>query len=78
MKDFIRLARSKVTTYVALGIAALSQLADHAESLVSSWPTLTAYLPQTQVMTSILHYIVSALGILVVYTRIRRELGTPK
>jgi hypothetical protein len=68
-------ARGKVTTYVALCIAGVAQLAEHAEDLHSSMPSLAQYLPDTPLLTRICHYIVSALGLLVIYTRVRRLLG---
>jgi hypothetical protein len=68
-------ARTKVTTYIALGIAGVAQLAEHAEDLHSSMPSLAQYLPTTPLLNRICHYIVSALGILVIYTRVRRMLG---
>ena len=70
-------ARSKVTTYVALGIAGIAQLAEHAEDLHSAVPSLAQYLPSTPLLTQICHYVLSALGLLVIYTRVRRLLGLP-
>ncbi len=73
--NFLAEAKTKVTTYVALSIAAIAQLAEHAEDMVNSWPQLAGFLPQTKILTSYSHYALSALGILVVYTRVRRLLG---
>jgi len=79
---FWNLAKGKMTTYVALSIAGISQLAEHSEELLSSWPSLKAFLPaHGKYFDQASHYLISALGLLVVYTRIRRLLnppGTPK
>jgi hypothetical protein len=76
LSRFVVLARSKVTTYVALAMAGLSQLADHAESLVSSWPQITAFAPNIAVVQSALHWALTGLSALVIFTRIRRELSS--
>lgn len=68
-------ARTKVTTYVALVIAILSQLPEHAEDLRSAWPDLMSYLPSTTFLQHISHYTLSALGLLVIWTRVRRALS---
>jgi roadblock/LC7 domain-containing protein len=73
--QFYTLAKSKLTTYVALAIAALTLLADRADQLYAAWPQLAAYLPAAPWMVSASHYVVMALGFLVVYTRIRRLLS---
>jgi len=73
--QFFQAAKSKVTTYVALSIAGLSQVAEHAEEAYQQWPGLTTYLPASHYMVTASHYVLSALGLLVIYTRIRRLLG---
>jgi hypothetical protein len=67
-------AKGKVTTWVALGIAGLSQLADHAEELITQAPGLRPFLPAGTTVEHLLHGVLSGLGILVVWTRIRRLL----
>jgi hypothetical protein len=73
-KLFLKEAGGKVTTYVALSIAGIAQLAEHAEDLRNNLPQLMAFLPPLPHLVSISHYIESALGLLVVYTRVRRML----
>jgi len=71
-------AKTKVTTWVALAIAGIAQLAEHAEEIVNEAPALKAYLPATKSLDTAAHYVLSALGLLVIYTRVRRKLhGTP-
>jgi len=78
LKDFYAHAKGKLTTWLALGIAALSQLADHAEELIGQVPSLRPFLPASNVTVEhALHGMLSALGVLVIWTRIRRLLGTP-
>jgi hypothetical protein len=77
LRAFLREARTKATTYVALAIAGVSQLAEHAEDLVNGWPGLKAFLPSSAVLDHISHWTLTALGLLVVYTRVRRLLGIP-
>jgi hypothetical protein len=72
LRAFLREARTKATTYVALAIAGVSQLAEHAEDLVNGWPAMKAFLPSGAVLDHVSHYTLSALGLLVVYTRVRR------
>jgi hypothetical protein len=74
--QFYHEAKSKVTTYVALAIATLAQVAEHAEDAYNSWPQIAGYLPSSHLLVSASHYALSALGILAVYTRVRRLLGT--
>jgi hypothetical protein len=64
-------AKTKVTTYVALAIAGLAQLTEHSQDAYSSWPEIANYLPQS-IAVKTGHYVLSALGLLVVYTRVRR------
>jgi len=68
-------ARNKVTTYVALAIAGLAQLAANAENLLNSIPGLKSFLPAGPILASyITKYIIPGLGFLVVWTRVRRML----
>lgn len=64
-------AKTKVTTYVALAIAGIAQLTQHSEDAYSSWPQIATYLPQS-IAVKTGHYVLTALGLLVVYTRVRR------
>jgi hypothetical protein len=76
IKDFYTLAKGKVTTYLALGVAGTSQLADHAENLVNMAPQLKPYLPTGPHFQQGLHYTLTGLGFMIVWSRIRRELGS--
>ena len=78
LKRFWSEARSKATTYVALGIAGVSTLADRAEDLVNQWPAISAYLPKSKTLDHASHYLIAALGFLVVFTRVRRLLKGPQ
>jgi hypothetical protein len=71
---FYHAAKGKMTTYLALGIAGFSQLADHAEDLRSQWPGLRAYLPAGDWVDHVSHAILSILGALIVWSRVRRLL----
>jgi hypothetical protein len=73
-KLFLKEAVTKVTTYVALAIAAFAQLAEHAEDLHNNWPQLMAFLPASPHIVSISHGADTVLAALVVYTRVRRML----
>jgi hypothetical protein len=73
-KLFIKEAVTKVTTYVALAIAAFAQLAEHAQDLHNNWPQLMALLPPTPYIVSLSHAVDTVLAVLVVYTRVRRML----
>lgn len=76
LKDFYVHAKGKLTTWLALGIAALSQLADHAEELIGQAPSLRPFLPASNVTVEhVLHGALSGLGLLVVWTRVRRLLN---
>lgn len=75
LKDFYAHARGKLTTWLALGIAGLSQLADHAEEIVAQAPSLRTFLPASNVtLEHVLHGVMTLLGVLVVWSRIRRLL----
>jgi hypothetical protein len=85
MKNFItwfvsvlQHAKSKVTTYFALGVAGVSQVSEHAEELHSTWPDLMRFLPPSKMLVSITHYVLTVLGFVIVFTRVRRLVGTPK
>lgn len=65
-------ARTKVTTYVAIAIAGIAQVADHAEELQAQWPSIAAYLPKGRAIDMAAHWTITGLGFLVVYTRVRR------
>lgn len=72
-------AKSKVTTYLALGVAALSQAADHAQELHDSFSgDLQKYLPSGPLVAKGLHYLLSALGFLIIWSRVRRFIAAPK
>jgi hypothetical protein len=60
-------ARSKVTTYVGLFIASAGEIRN-------SWPDLTSNLPTWPWLTWIENHTFVALGLLVIYTRVRRAL----
>jgi integral membrane sensor domain MASE1 len=72
LKLFFKEAATKVTTYVALAIAGLEQVADHAQDLLNALPDLKAFLPAGPIIATALHGVVSFLGLLVIYTRVRR------
>jgi hypothetical protein len=74
--SFYQHAKTKLTTYLALGIAALAQLAQHADEAYTQWPTLMTFLPQSHVIVTACHYIATGLGLLVVYARVRRLIGS--
>lgn len=67
-------AKGKLTTWLALGIAGFSQLADHAEELRNEWPALRTYLPSVPWIDHVSHGILSALGVVIVWSRVRRLL----
>ena len=71
-------ARGKVTTYVALAIAGVSQLAEHSEDLLQQWPTVASYLPKAHTIDTASHWVLSALGVLAAVTRVRRAVWPPK
>jgi hypothetical protein len=74
LTEFYQHAKGKLTTWLALGITGLSQLADHAEELVTQAPTLKPFLPSGAIVEHALHAVLSVLGVLVVWSRIRRLL----
>lgn len=78
MLDYIKAiyteAKTKVTTYVALGIAAAAQVADRSEDIYNSFPALRGFLPQSKHIDSAAHWAITVLGFLVVWTRVRRML----
>lgn len=71
-------ARGKVTTYVALAIAGISQLAEHSEDLLKQWPTVAGYLPKAHTIDTASHWALSVLGVLAAITRVRRAVWPPK
>jgi hypothetical protein len=69
-------AKSKITTYVGLAITGSSVLADKAESLVNEVPNVKSYLPfHGAHIQSFFTYTAGALGLVAVYTRVRRLLN---
>jgi len=75
LKNLYAEAKTKVTTYVALATAAVAQLAAHAEDMLNSLPQLKAFLPAGPILSLFLmKWIVPGLGILTVWTRVRRLL----
>jgi hypothetical protein len=76
MSLFYQYAKGKLTTYVGLSIAGISQVAVHAEDLLNKLPELKAFAPQAKVIQVGCGYIASGLGLLVIYTRVRRLLSS--
>jgi hypothetical protein len=74
---FFQHAKGKITTYVGLAIAAIAQLAVHAQQLLDDLPQLKAFLPQAKLIQTGCGWVASGLGLLVIYTRVRRLLDTP-
>jgi hypothetical protein len=77
LKKFYAEAKNKVTTYVGLGVTAFSTLALKSEDLLNSMPQLKAFLPAAPRVQAACTTIAAGLGILTVYTRVRRLLRTP-
>jgi hypothetical protein len=77
LTQFWMLARGKLTTWLALSVAGFSQLSDHAEEIRTSWPALRGYLPSGDWVDHASHAILSALGLVIVYSRVRRLLHPP-
>jgi len=78
LRLLIQESRGKVTTYVALAIVGVAQLAEHAESLLQEWPTVASYLPKSHTLDTASHYVLSGLGILAAIMRVRRAVWPPK
>lgn len=78
LKSLFKEARTKVTTYLALGAAGLSQLADHAQAVHDDFPQLKAYLPQGPMIEHISHTVLTVLGFLIVWSRVRQLIDPPK
>jgi len=75
LKKLYAEAKTKVTTYVAIATAAVAQLAARAEDILNSIPQLKAFLPAGPVLSLFLmKWIVPSLGVLTVWTRVRRLL----
>lgn len=72
VKRFVALAHNKATTYVALAIAGVSQVAEHAQEIVDTWPSIAQYVPEVPYLKSACHYVLSVLGVVVIFTRVRR------
>jgi hypothetical protein len=68
---FFHEARTKVTTYVGLLIASAGEIR-------ASWPDVMAQLPSWPWLIWLANHTFMLLGLLVIYTRIRRSLGNPK
>lgn len=74
LKLFFKEASTKVTTYVALAVAVFDQAADHAQGLLDIVPSLQPYLPESHTLSHILNGVTTVLGLIVIYTRVRRVL----
>lgn len=71
-------AKTKLTTYLAIATAMVAQLAAHAEDILNSIPQLKTFLPASSVLSLFLmKWVVSGLGILTVWARVRRMLRQP-
>lgn len=68
---FFHEARTKVTTYVGLLIAASAEIRNQ-------WPSITSQLPQWGWVTWLETHAYVLLGFAVVWARVRRLLGTPQ
>ena len=68
---FFHEARTKVTTYVGLLIAASAEIRNE-------WPSITSQLPHWEWVSWLETHAYVLLGFAVVYARVRRLLGTPK
>lgn len=69
VKAFYVEAKSKLSTYIGLAIAALPQIHDNFADISQGWGGWLHAHQST---------IYSALGIAVIWARVRRELSTPK
>ena len=78
LKLFWHEARTKLTTYVALLMVALSQLVENAEDLYAASPSFEGMLPSSKYVHTGLHWAISALGMLVVVLRVRRVVWPKK
>ena len=65
---------SIVSAIARIAIAALSQLAENAQSVIDSIGGYATYLPSTGVVVKGIHYAIAFLAGLGIYTRIRRAL----
>lgn len=72
---FYAAAKNKLTTYMGLAVASSSALTAKSEDLLNQIPQITPYLPPLPKLQTILHFVTGTLGLLVVYTRVRRLLG---
>ena len=68
---FFHESRTKVTAYVGLLIASAGEIRNE-------WPNFTADLPHWPWLLWLSDHTFALLGLLVVYTRVRRALGKPK
>lgn len=75
LKQLYAAAKGKLTTYLALGVAGFSQVAEHAQDLHDSVPQLSGYLPQSKWIATGTHWALTILGVLIVWSRVRRLLG---
>lgn len=71
---FVRLyheAKGKLTTYVGLLIASAAEIRN-------SWPDITSNLPSWPWLVWLENHAFAILGVLVIYTRVRRALKGPR
>ncbi len=67
-------AKRTLTAYLALAVAALSQLAEHSEDLYNQVPALKTFLPPSHALEKGSHYLLTVLGFAIVWSRVRRLL----
>lgn len=78
LKTLAAEARTKVTTYLALGVAGVSQVAAHAQEIHDQLPELQGYLPQGPMIAKGAHIVTTGLGFLIVWSRVRRIIAPQK
>lgn len=69
--NFFHEAKNKVTTYVGLLIASAGEIRNE-------WPDITSQLPNWHWLVWLENHTFTLLGLLVIYTRVRRMLKGPK
>lgn len=78
LRALLNAAKNKVTTYLALAVVALSQVAEHVEDIYATVPSLESYLPKSTYVHTGIHYAMSVLGVAVVVARVRRMVWPKK
>jgi len=71
LQRFTTAAKSKWTTYVALGLAALATIPD---TLPAAWESISAFLPKHWDHDQILHGALAAGYLAIMVLRVRREI----